>query len=57
MLTKRELLWLHALQGDFATKRDWVGVGHVQSLIDYIADEHGILAEDPARLAQELAVH
>ena len=57
MLTKRELLWLHALQGDFANQRDWVGVGHVQSLIDYIADEHGILTEDPALLAQELAVH
>ena len=57
MLTKRELLWLHALQSDFAVKRDWVAVGHVQCLIDYIADEHGVLTEEPAPSLNELAVH
>ncbi|MEQ5789319.1 hypothetical protein J3454_15615 [Erythrobacter sp. NFXS35] len=46
MLTKRELGWLHALQSDLALKRDWVAVGHVQSLIDHLADEHGVSREE-----------
>lgn len=57
MLTKRELLWLHALQNDFATKRDWVAVAHVQSLIDHIADEHGIITDGYANVPHELAIH
>ncbi len=57
MLTKRELLWLHALQNDFAVKRDWVAVAHVQSLIDHIADEHGIITDNHAQVPHELAVH
>jgi hypothetical protein len=57
MLTMRELLWLHALQSDLAAKKDWTAVGHVQSLIDHMADEHGLRVEvrDPAR--GPLAVH
>lgn len=47
MLNSRELAWLHALQGDLALKRDWVAVGHLQALIDRIADEHGIICEQP----------
>jgi len=46
MLSKRELAWLHALQSDLAAKRDWVAVGHVQSLIDHMAQEHGALREE-----------
>jgi hypothetical protein len=46
MLSRRELAWLHALQGDLALKRDWVAVGHLQALIDHIADEHGIVREE-----------
>lgn len=57
MLSKRELVWLHTLQGDLALKRDWVAVGKVQSLIDHIADEHGILRDEPVRTERQLGLH
>lgn len=57
MLTKRELLWLHALQSDLAVKRDWVAVAHVQSLIDHIANEHGMITDDNERISHEFAAH
>ncbi|WP_296722767.1 hypothetical protein [Erythrobacter sp.] len=57
MLTKRELGWLHALQGDLALKRDWVAVGHIQSLIDHMADEHGLLREEAHSSVYALTVN
>ena len=57
MLTKRELVWLHSLQGDFALKRDWVAVAHVQSLIDHVADEHGFIRTEASAAWTEPAVH
>jgi hypothetical protein len=57
MLTKRELAWLHALQGDLALKRDWVAVGHIQSLIDHVAHEHGVLREEAYPTEYGPAVH
>lgn len=57
MLNKRELFWLHSLQGDFALKRDWVAVAHVQSLIDHIAGEHGFIRSETSTTWTEPAVH
>jgi hypothetical protein len=47
MVNLQELAWLHDLQGDLALRRDWVAVGHIQALIDRLADEHGFLCEQP----------
>lgn len=57
MLSKRELAWLHALQGDLALKRDWVGVGRIQSLIDHIADKHGALRDEAHPTEFGLSLH
>lgn len=57
MLTTRQLAWLHAFQSDLALKRDWVAVGHVQSLIDHIAGEQGLLPDDGLASGPELALH
>lgn len=57
MLTMRELMWLHALQSDLAAKKDWTAVGHVQSLIDHMADEHGLRVEGRDPACGPLAVH
>ncbi len=47
MLTTRELIWLHSLQGDLALKRDWIAVAHVQALIDHLSDTQGIESVSP----------
>lgn len=57
MLTKRELMWLHALQSDLAATKDWTAVGHVQSLIDHIADEHGLRVDGRSPAGGPTAVH
>lgn len=57
MLTKRELLWLHALQADFVRMRDWVAVDHVQGLIDHIADEHGLAGDPLPKIGTGLEMH
>ena len=46
MLIKREIGWLNSLQSDLALKRDWVAVGHLQALIDHIAETHGAMLDD-----------
>lgn len=40
MVSVKEMAWLHNLQQDLATKRDWVTVAHLQCVIDRIVDEH-----------------
>lgn len=57
MLSKQELFWLNALQGDLALKKDWVAVGHVQALIDRIAGEHGLSENGPRGTRLEQRVH
>lgn len=57
MLTKTELAFLHGLQSDLALKRDWVAVGHLQCLIDRIADEHGFVHTEPMVSCADLVVH
>lgn len=57
MLTKTELALLHGLQSDLALKRDWVAVGHLQSLIDHIAGEHGFVHTGPMVSRPDLVVH
>lgn len=57
MLTLHELVWLHTLQTDLALKRDWVAVGHVQSLIDHMANEHGLACEGRFPISLPLETH
>lgn len=57
MLTIRELVWLHTFQTDLALKRDWVAVGHVQSLIDHMANEHGLACEGQIHASLPLETH
>lgn len=40
MLTAKEMAWLHDLQEDLASRRDWVTVAYLQCVIDRIVDEH-----------------
>jgi len=57
MSIKRELVLLNALQGTLAIKRDWVAVGHLQALIDHLADEYGALAPNESDETSEVVIH
>lgn len=48
MLTTRELICLHSLQGGLALKRDWIAVAHVQALIDHLSHTHGVEKVSPS---------
>ena len=57
MLSKSELVWLHAFQGTMALKRDWIAVGHLQGLIDHLAGEHGVCDDAQPMINVDLATH
>lgn len=57
MLIKTEIVALHRLQSELALRRDWVAVGHLQNLINHIADEHGFMDSRQAGMDTDLVLH
>ena len=57
MIIKQEVAWLNTLQSDMAIRRDWIAVGHLQALIDHIAETHGVVLDASCLDGVEPVVH
>lgn len=57
MMIKQEVAWLNTFQGDMAIRRDWIAVGHIQALIDHIAEMHGVVLDASCSFGIEPVVH
>jgi hypothetical protein len=57
MIIKREFALLNRLQTDLAIRRDWIAVGHLQALIDHMAETQMVVLDNSSSNGIEPVVH